>query len=98
MKKTKFTLEDTPLFEASNYLQEAISIEVKPIYVMLRAFQHYYVQDYEEALKDFQLCAKLDPESSESQFYMAKTMLDMLDVPYFVKRIKACPSLEDPHA
>jgi hypothetical protein len=38
MKKTKFTLEDTPLVEASNYLQEAISIEVKPIYVMLRAF------------------------------------------------------------
>jgi cyclophilin family peptidyl-prolyl cis-trans isomerase len=44
------------------------------------------------------LCAKLDPESNESQFYMAKTMLDMLDVPYFVNRIKACPSLEEPHA
>jgi hypothetical protein len=29
---------------------------------------------------------------------MAKTMLDMMDVPYFVKRIKACPTLEDPSA
>lgn len=42
-KKEKFTLEDTPLIEASNYLQEAIATELKPIYVMLRAFQHYYV-------------------------------------------------------
>lgn len=53
MQKVKFQIEDTPLIEASNYLQEAIAIEVKPIYVMLRAFQYYYVKDYEEALKDF---------------------------------------------
>jgi len=38
MQKVKFQIEDTPLIEASNYLQEAIAIEVKPIYVMLRAF------------------------------------------------------------
>lgn len=83
--KVKTTLshkfDPSPLAEAQHYLQEAISHEVKPTYVLLRAFQSIFAGDYIEALNDFKLCVKLDPQSSDALFYTAKTMLDMLNVP-----------------
>jgi len=82
-EKVKITA-DQSLVEASNLLYEAITADNKPEYVMLRAFQNYFVQDYEEALRDFRLCLSLDPENGDAQFYIAKTMLDMMDVPFYV--------------
>jgi len=62
----KTTVEDSPLFEAYDLLQEAIMTDLKPSYILLRAFQHCFVNDFEEALKDFKFCLQLDQENSEA--------------------------------
>ena len=75
--KTIFPEKDS-MMEASQLLNEAISTESKPIYVLLRGFQYYFITDYEEALKDFHRCLEIDPEFNKAQYYIAKTMFLML--------------------
>ena len=79
-------------------MQEAIALEMKPIYILLRGFQHYYSTDLEEAIKNFNMCIDIDPEFTEAYFYITKVMLEMLDLPEFYNRIRAAPTNDDPFA
>lgn len=84
--------------EASQLLNEAISTESRPIYVLLRGFQYFFTTDYEESLKDFHRCLEIDPEFNKAHYYIAKTMFLMLEIPEYIQRISLCPTLEDPYA
>ena len=56
------------------------------------------VGGHEEALKDFHLCLEIDPEFNKAQYYIAKIMFLMLEIPEHVHKISLCPTLEDPYA